>query len=115
MSSGRTGPPRCITWHWIIVPNFLFLCLVPLSCLPPSIREIYTMTPLVGLDHVATVTTGMSVGHDATEASDVFVCWLALYCCDPLHERNVHLQATGHTSMLKTYKGGKSVVRIISH
>ena len=90
----------------------------PLSCAivmsPTGICEIYIMTPLTGFDHVPTLTTGISMGMMQQRLQ---VClYVSLPCTTVIHhERDVHLEAPGHMRMLKTHKGGKSVVMVISH
>lgn len=82
VSSGRTGPTRNIIWLWIIV--WVFQSLILCHC-----RASYWYTWNIYLDPTdwawpCNCFDHWSIsGRDAAEASNVFVCWLALYYRDP--------------------------------
>lgn len=69
---------------------------------PTGIREIYILIPLIGLDHATALTTGVSVG---VMRQKLQMClYVGLPCTTVIHhERNVHLEAIGHTRLLKTH------------
>lgn len=81
-----------------------------------SISEIYTTTTWPELDGVTYFGHWNDSGHDVPEASTVCVWFGMSFCATVIHhEKNMHSVTIGHRRMMKTHKGDKSMVVIISH
>lgn len=80
------------------------------------ICELSTTAPLTGLDDVTCFGHWNVNGRGVAEASNVFA-WFGLSSCTTVihHEKNMHLVASSRTRVMKTAKGEKSVVVVVSH